>query len=159
MDTLFKRAIVCILLCVATISLRAQVVVTVITNDGAEQAITMAADGELQISDESLTVVATVDDTYAYALDEVSKVLFSGYVGIRNVESGPKIDIVPNPASDGFTVNGLADGRHELALYASNGVEMMRRLYSAGEYVDISALPQGLYLVRIDNSVAKLIKK
>ncbi len=143
----------------AVIPLRAQVVVTVVTNSGAEQAITMSADGELQISDESLTVIANDNDTYAFSLDEVSKVLFSGAVGIRNVESGPKIDIVPNPATSGFSVNGISDGRHEMAIYASNGVEVMRRLYSEGDYVDISALPQGLYLVRIDNSVAKLIKK
>lgn len=159
MNKFIKKIFACVLFCMAIIPLRAQVVVTVLTNDGTEQKISVSDNGEMQISTESLTIAANENDTFCFLLDEVSKVLFSSTVSIRNVESGPKISLIPNPTSDCFMVNGITEGRHEMSVYAANGAEVIRRLYSAGEYVDISALPQGLYLVRINNSVGKLIKK
>jgi len=159
MKQLIKRFLICALLCTALLPLRAQVVVTVLTNDGEEHPITLSSSGELQISDESLTVVASSDDTYSYSLDEVSKVLFAGQVSIREVEAGPAISAYPNPAGSYFVLQGVDEGQHQLTVYGSNGSKVLSTLYQAGQQVDISELPQGLYLVRVDNSVTKLIKK
>lgn len=150
-------SLVCCLLFVQLAA--AQVVVTVQTTDGSSYPITLATGGELQVSDESLTVVADATTTYSYALDEVSKILFAGQVSIREVEAGPAISAYPNPAGGHFALQGVPDGQHQLTLYSANGARVLTTTYEAGQQVDISSLPRGLYLVRIENSVTKLIKQ
>ena len=137
----------------------AQVVVTVQTLSGTENAITLSNEGELQISDASLTVVANESTTYSFAIDDISKVLFDGSVNIRQVEVGPKISIYPNPTGQCFAVQGLADGVYNLSIYNASGALQLSTSYSPLEQVDISALPQGIYLVRVGTSVTKLIKQ
>ncbi len=159
MNQLLKKIFAFAMFCTILIPLRAQVVVTVLTNNGEEHPITLSTGGELQISDESLTVVAGSEATYSYLLDEVSKVLFAGQVSVREVEAGPAISAYPNPAGSYFVLQGVAEGQHQLTVYGSNGSKVFSTSYQAGQQVDISELPQGLYLVRVDNSVTKLIKK
>ncbi len=146
--------------CLFAHSLQAQVVVTVVSTDGNEHPITLDEGGEILINSESMVVYATTSSSYSYALDDVRKVLFSGEVGVREIESGTKITVYPNPAGERFTINGIWNGEvHDLRLFSMSGAEVLRQDYCDGDEVIISQLPQGTYLVRLDNSITKIVKK
>jgi hypothetical protein len=72
-----------------------------------------------------------------------------------------KISIYPNPIVDYFQVDGLID-LSEMCLYSIKGELVMKRMINQ-EKINISALPAGIYLLKISNksqmSTKQIVKK
>jgi hypothetical protein len=69
-----------------------------------------------------------------------------------------KVLIFPNPANNIVNIN-LADfkGKSEVSLFDGNGRVVLRReVNSANTQLDISALPAGIYMIRIKNGVKEV---
>lgn len=73
-----------------------------------------------------------------------------------------EIVIYPNPVTDGFRILGLSE-LSTIILSDSNGIVWLSKELAINEYVSTSALPPGIYLIRINtresSTVKKLIKK
>ncbi|MDR0367748.1 MAG: T9SS type A sorting domain-containing protein, partial [Bacteroidales bacterium] len=59
-----------------------------------------------------------------------------------------KIIIYPNPASDGFYVDGL-ESTATVSIVNIVGQQIITKQIENNEYVNISTLPAGMYLVKI----------
>jgi hypothetical protein len=78
----------------------------------------------------------------------------------------PKVAVFPNPASNVVNIN-LAGfkGKADVSMFDANGrVVLRRQVSSANTQLDISALPAGVYMIRIKNGVkdvnmTKIIKQ
>lgn len=69
------------------------------------------------------------------------------------------INLYPNPANDKIHIEGL-DGEHEVQIYNAFGMLVMTRTLQGDSEINISDLPTGYYLMRIDNRRAvKFIKE
>jgi hypothetical protein len=68
--------------------------------------------------------------------------------------------IFPNPSKDRIYVQGAADKSTILEIITLGGSIVLRNtIYSNNEMIDISTLPQGIYLLRIGNQVSKVVKQ
>ena len=68
------------------------------------------------------------------------------------------ISLYPNPASDIIHIEGL-EGEHEIKIYNAFGILVMTTTLQVNSEINISDLPAGYYLIRIDNwRAVKFIK-
>ena len=69
------------------------------------------------------------------------------------------ISLYPNPANDVIRIEGL-EGEHEVQIYNAIGMLVMTTTLQGASEINISDLPTGYYLIRIDNRRAvKFIKE
>ena len=69
------------------------------------------------------------------------------------------INLYPNPANDKIHIEGL-EGEHEIQIYNAFGMLVMTTTLQGDSEINISDLPTGYYLMRIDNRRAvKFIKE
>ena len=69
------------------------------------------------------------------------------------------INLYPNPANDRIHIEGL-EGEHEIQIYNAFGMLVMTTTLQGDSEINISDLPTGYYLMRIDNHRAvKFIKE
>ncbi len=66
----------------------------------------------------------------------------------------------PNPATDYFLLKGFTDKPVLVELISLQGNIVFRKtIQNTDEKVDISSIPRGIYLVRVQGEVSKLVKK
>jgi hypothetical protein len=79
-----------------------------------------------------------------------------------NVVSASNISIFPNPATNQITINGVENGEN-IAISDLSGRTLRNYDLQITNYgvatVNISNLASGVYLVRVGNNIAKLVKK
>ena len=79
-------------------------------------------------------------------------VSFTSLVEIEDIVRDMEMLVFPNPTRDRLTIrcDRMGDGPSTLTLYSSDGRRMYEGRCSATEHVvDVSGLPQGLYLLRV----------
>lgn len=87
-----------------------------------------------------------------------------GFVCPKTFTSATKVSLIhvyPNPVLDRTHVRlqGFAEGEHQLQLFNSFGVMVFSTSFSGTDYqLDLSAMPQGSYMVHIDGRTAKTLK-
>jgi UDP-3-O-[3-hydroxymyristoyl] glucosamine N-acyltransferase len=85
--------------------------------------------------------------------------------GIENTETTSNIAIIPNPSKDKITISSPAiTGNTQLTIFAVKGEKVLERQLTDNEtQIDISALPRGVYFVRLQGEkmveVTKLVKE
>jgi hypothetical protein len=115
---------------------------------------------KITFSDGFLELRNTGGSIDSYSLSTISKIYFGSNVsGTGAIEVKETISIYPNPVSDCIYFNNLPDGRFTVTIYRMNGEQVMQSLVSlAGNYVNVSRLPQGVYFLRVNNQVFKIVK-
>lgn len=71
------------------------------------------------------------------------------------------IAIAPNPVVSTATVKitGSDNGQHMLTLYNSHGTPVIRTTFNGSEYqLNMSNLPQGIYMITVDDMTSKTLK-
>jgi hypothetical protein len=78
--------------------------------------------------------------------------------GIKTEETSPKISIYPNPFSNIISIE-LADNQvHKIEVINYLGTILYKGIIDKQTTIDLSILPNGIYLIHIDNRTEKLIK-
>ena len=99
-----------------------------------------------------------VDDVI-YALDDIQVITLQQVTaGIRDIDSDDML-LVPNPARDIVTLNGIGTTPQKAILYSTAGVKLMEQTVTDGAILNISHLPEGLYILRCGNRMAKIVKQ
>lgn len=99
-----------------------------------------------------------VDDVI-YALDDIQVITLQQVTaGIRDIDADD-MQLVPNPARDIVTLNGIGTTPQKAILYSTAGVKLMEQTVSDGAILNISHLPEGLYILRCGNRMAKIVKQ
>jgi len=84
---------------------------------------------------------------------------------IEEIETGNGIKIIPNPSNDKINISSSAiTGVTHLAIFNANGEKVVeKQLTDTETQIDISALPRGVYFVRVQDEkiveVGKIIKQ
>ena len=78
--------------------------------------------------------------------------------GISNIDARD-MKLSPNPASDIITLQGIGTTPQKAVLYSTAGVKILEQTVSDGSTLNISHLPEGLYILRCGNRAAKIVKQ
>ncbi|MGL5888962.1 MAG: T9SS type A sorting domain-containing protein, partial [Bacteroidia bacterium] len=77
-------------------------------------------------------------------------------VGMSETQINTNPEVFPNPASDYITLSGFA-ANEPVAVYSAQGQLMMRCV--AGNTINISELPAGLYVIRSQRKSVRVLKR
>jgi len=127
----------------------------------------ISADGTVMIS--SLTNVQnivfedntmTVNMKEAYlSYTEVTCIRFNQSMGIKTLPVESSVSVFPNPVQTNLTVTGV-DKDKKINLLNLNGTLLQSiPAQDSSTNIDVSSLPQGLYLLQIGEQVIKFIKQ
>ena len=113
--------------------------------------------GGLYFANDSMTVVST-SGVAEFALDDVRYVTFTTQVGIDQIADA-SVTIAPNPALDYVYVQGIGQQPQTVTIYSIAGVKLHEQTAADGSRIDLSRLPEGVYVMRCGDRVAKIIKQ
>lgn len=81
---------------------------------------------------------------------------------MNDLKAGDNLKLYPNPVTDGFYLNA-GEKSCAVSLYNLSGVMLFTKQIVNFDYINISGLPKGMYIVKIvtpDGTVEKkLVKK
>lgn len=100
-------------------------------------------------------------DNSSTAIDQITKITFGLTSGVNDVnENNVTLGVSPNPAHNYIVLSNLIIPENgKVSIYSATGVQVvLHQISSSTETVDVSFLPQGIYIVRVNNQTAKFIK-
>ena len=131
---------------------------TIHFNDGTERTYYMSEDDRVYFEDNEALVVeiAPTAKSERFNLADIRKITCSETVGVLEETSTP-IWLSPNPVHDFVILHNLS-GRQPVSIYALDGRVVKSLEAIEGQRIDISDLPDGLYLVKTQSCILKMIK-
>lgn len=108
-------------------------------------------DGEttlIVVENESLT-------THQYNFAEINKIYFKNSVNITELNKDEAPFVFPNPAKNNIRIFGIEN--QDIEIFSTDGKLIHKEGYE-GNYIDISYLPQGLYLIKTNGQTLKFNK-
>lgn len=110
------------------------------------------------VSDTSYVLI-TLEDSRGFILSRGFTIEItekqSGATGIRELSKG--VSIFPNPADQYVNIEGVA-GYHSVEMWELSG-RMVQKLSPRNDQVDVSGLKNGIYLLVLDGSDGRLVRK
>ena len=136
----------------------AQNVTLVVTNNnGQEQTFQLSENGQMHFENgERLVIEDGFGTTATFQLDDIRKIVCSEPMGVDE-NAAKALQLVPNPSHNQVFIKNLS-GNCQGHVYSLDG--RMIKAFEAyeGMMLDISDLPEGMYLLNIDGQTLKLMK-
>jgi hypothetical protein len=104
--------------------------------------------------------ISGTDDIYQ--ISDVRKLYFDSSVSVDESPESPcqELTVYPNPAGDIILFKGMPDGGGKLSIYRMDGgLVLTKEISCQQELIDISGLPQGLYLLNLAGFTTKFIRQ
>jgi hypothetical protein len=130
-------------------------------NNGDENSEQLNAIQKLYFSGNDLIVDFKSGTEDQYALPDVRKLYFDPMVVIHeNAGKDGELLVFPNPAGNMITVKGIPVKEGMFRMFLMDGrVILYGNITGDHMNIDISALPDGLYLLNIEGYTTKFVKK
>lgn len=93
--------------------------------------------------------------TTSISVSDLAYIGSGNFSSINELSVTPSVNIFPNPVSDFITIAGLQAGK-TVRIYDISGSLLLTTSEST---IDLSSYPKGMYLVRVGNKTAKVVKK
>jgi hypothetical protein len=106
------------------------------------------------------SVAFALSNNYDTTIDTITFNFKPGTVGINQQKNNLELAMFPNPASNTLRINNPFNNIATLSVMNMSGKEILNTQLNAGiQSADISALPNGLYIVSLKNRDAVLTQK
>ena len=136
-----------LLLIIGIVTGRAQTTVEVQLQDGGVHSYEMGATGKLYFQNDYLFIDDGTNIPYSHLVSNIEKMLFSYEVSIEDIETAD-CKVYPNPASSFLKIN----------VNNTNIRMLMAGDCHSDEGINVSTLPQGLYLLKVNGQTFKISK-
>jgi hypothetical protein len=138
----------------------AQTRVVVTKTDGQEYEYLVAEDGRIFFDEENLLLDEGYGNTASFPRSQIQKLTVASAEGTDIAEAAAENAwaVYPNPAAGFIRITTAAAGKVPLTLCSLHGRILLSGEYAAGEEIDVSFLPKGFYLIKINNRTIKFIK-
>lgn len=93
--------------------------------------------------------------THSYLLSEINKLYFQSENGTEDFQFENSCFVYPNPAKNNINIIGVEN--QNIEIYSIDGKKILGTFYQ-GDDIDISSLPQGLYIIKVGNQSLKFNK-
>ncbi|MGC3979415.1 MAG: T9SS type A sorting domain-containing protein [Paludibacteraceae bacterium] len=133
--------------------------INIVRANGGTQTFSLTATSKVYFSDSNLMYNET---GLSVPISDIIKLTFTlststEDVGIDN--NSNVISVYPNPASDYIALKNLPEKSPQINIYSTTGVLIVSfQMNSSSETINVSALPKGVYLVKVNSLTAKFIK-
>jgi hypothetical protein len=109
---------------------------------------------------ESMMNINVFEGTNAvYSNSDIQKMYFESATEVPSVTEKVNLFIYPNPTTGLIYFKGLTDEPAVMRIYNTSGIQLFAgKINSSVGSFDVSFLPRGIYLLNINNQLAKLIK-
>lgn len=126
-------------------------------NDGTETIWNYESLNNICFEDETTLIIVEKDNlyTHSYNIAEINKLYFNSSENIYELGENNNSFVFPNPAKDDIRIIGIEN--QEIEIISIDGKSMLRIFYD-GKSLDVSSLPQGLYLIKANNKTLKFEK-
>lgn len=126
-------------------------------NDGTETIWNYESLHNICFEDETTLIIVERDNLYThpYNIAEINKLYFNSSENIFELGENNNSFVFPNPAKDDIRIIGIKN--QEIEIISIDGKSMLRIFYD-GKSLDVSSLPQGLYLIKTNNKTLKFEK-
>lgn len=128
---------------------------------GTNQTFNVATSGALYFESDNLYI--KTDGTTAPTTIPVSiiqKLTFTNVTtAVTAVADHKKVILYPNPSSDFFRIITNSTDNLKVRVYSLTGQLVHQGIYVNEQNIDVSNLTTGLYVVQVDNSTFKFVKK
>ena len=107
------------------------------------------------------TILCQLSNGKSTELKGVRKISFENneFTAIEDVTTPSTIRVYPNPTADMLIIDGVT-AQQEIAIYSLNGSKVLSTQSQEGtNTIQVSELPNGVYLLRLSNETFKLIKE
>ena len=159
MKNIFKRGLLLLAFTIGlTFHLAAQSTqMTIHLNDGTERTYFMHESDRVYFEDnETLVVELAPVKSDRFNLADIRKITCAETESISET-SNASVQLFPNPSHDAFLIRNLKE-RQMVSIYALDGRIMKSFETTGDQWIDISDLPIGLYLVKTEHQTLKMIK-
>ncbi|WP_243349171.1 T9SS type A sorting domain-containing protein [Parabacteroides sp. FAFU027] len=142
------------------ISMQAQTLLNIKKFDGTDKFLNLTTLGKITFSDVNLILNYSVGNDEPVTLSSVKKIVFTQAAGVTQIMADRKaIRIYPNPATTYIELKNTPEGELNVAVYSVAGSLVLNlQLDSDSRQINVSGLPKGLYLIKVNNQVAKFSK-
>ena len=153
------RIIATIALLVTALGANADDVVTVVTQNG-QKSYSMDKLSRIQLNEDNLMVVDSNEKGTTYAFDDVQRILISlDATAVNDATADGKLTLTVSTDGTEMCVDGWDSSQMaSLRVYDASGRSVMNSERWQGETIDISSLPQGVYVVKAGTHTAKFRK-
>ena len=159
MKSIFKHGLLLLafILGLAFPLLAQSTLMTIHLNDGTERNYYMSEDDRVYFEDnETLVIELAPTKSDRYSLADIRKITCTETENVSEAPNAPVL-LYPNPAHDALLLQNLK-GKQNISIYALDG-RIVKSFETAGDqWIDISDLPIGLYLVKTEHQTLKMIK-
>jgi len=130
---------------------------TIHFNDGTERSYYMSEYDRVYFEDnETLVVELAPTKSDRFNLADIRKITCAETESVSE-DSNASVQLFPNPSHDAFLLRNLNE-RQTVSIYALDGRIMKSFETTVDQWIDISDLPIGLYLVKTEHQTLKMIK-
>lgn len=142
------------------ISMQAQTLLNIKKFDGTEKFLNLTTLSKITFSDVNLILNYTVGNEDPIVLSSVKKIVFTQTAGVTQITADRKsFRVSPNPATSYIELKYAPEGDLNVAVYSVAGSLVLNiQLDSDSRQINVSGLPKGLYLIKVNNHVAKFSK-
>lgn len=125
--------------------------------DGGVHSYEMGATGKLYFQNDYLFIDDGTNVPYTHLVSNIEKMLFSYEVSIEDIETAD-CNVYPNPASSFLKISVTNADVNHYQIFSIDGRMLMAGDCRNDESIDVSALPQGLYLLKVNGQTFKISK-
>ena len=130
---------------------------TIHFNDGTERSYYMSEYDRVYFEDnETLVVELAPTKSDRFNLADIRKITCAETESVSEV-SNASVQLFPNPSHNAFLIRNLNE-RQMVSIYALDGRIMKSFETTGDQWIDISDLPIGLFLVKTEHQTLKMIK-
>jgi hypothetical protein len=155
----FRLCVLCLLCSVFFVPVDAQTM-TIKFFDGTSINSLVSSVKKLTFSGSSVIVQKTDATSDTYGFSSIGKLTFLVSTGTDDpLASATNPCLYPNPATSFFFIKNIQDEAMLVSVFNLDGSLLLStRLSSTDERVDIGTLSKGIYIVKVNGTVLKLIK-
>ncbi|MDP4270415.1 MAG: LamG-like jellyroll fold domain-containing protein [Bacteroidota bacterium] len=132
----------------------------ILQNDNSTQKIPLTSFSKMTATDAQTSIVLT-SGALNFATDDIRKMVLSdGTASVPTVLAKAELSLYPNPATSYIVLHRPEAGQGTISIYSIAGQQVLTLEAGAQDMtIDVSALPQGVYIVKSGIHVAKFSKK
>ena len=157
----FTQLLGVIAVLVVALTARADTKVFVHGAEGTPQGLVITTASKITFGPDGITVATDGTNQQTFAYGNTAKLTFeANQVGVDNIAAAGDFTLAENPVGDQLLINVPADFEGAaLSVVSLSGQSLLQMQAWQGQPVDVSNLGKGIYLVTIDSTTLKFIKK
>ena len=140
--------------------LYAQNDLSVVFRDGSNEQFSNNSINNIKFEKNGINIYLGAGSSTVYSISTIRKLIFKNASGINELTDNMlKIQLFPNPVNEQLYIRNINIPETYVRIHTLDGVEVRNeQIFSMSNSINVSQLPKGLYLLKINNQALKFSK-